>query len=439
MTTPQTTGSDAGGGGLFPVPKSLRLARPLRWEYTFLFVVGLVFWGGYWLHEGSALRVGYRMDFLGIYVGPRMLVSGVGSQLYDLPTQAAFSAAAVQPLKRGPMPFIYPAYVAVILKPLGLLKFTSALKIWFLVNLTAVFWSALRLARFFGCRRLDQLAVLVIFLAWWPLQLTLIQGQIGLMPTVGFTEALIALRARREWRAGCWFSLGLMKPQMILFPILWFLMRRCWRVLAAFTVVSLAVVGVSIVAVGFWIPNYIHFLAEYNRRGAELALYPIAMQNWRGLASWLFHADHGWGVRVVTLVLTFLSALGAWLVAQHRNSRLGQFSLTEEAQYAIAIILGLLSSPHLYMHDWVAALPAGFVLWSFARETYERDSIDRRASVLLWLIGFSPLVFFTKNFIRTAPTVPVFGAVFAGIAIWMLTSPGLNSRTAERTTEAASA
>jgi hypothetical protein len=424
------------GASLFPIPGSLRLARPLRWEFAFLFVIGIVFWGGYLLHEGDALRLGYKADFLGIYLGPRMLASGAGPQLYDLPAQTVFSAAVVRPYKRSIMPFVYPAYVAVIMRPLGLLEFRSALKVWFLVNLTAVFWSAIRLARFFGCTGFQLVAVLVIFLAWPPLQLTLIQGQMGLMPTVGFTEALIALCAGREWRAGCWLSLGLLKPQMILLPLLWFALRRSWRVLVPFAAIGAGAAGISFAAVGFWIPQYLHFLAEYNHRGAELALYPIAMQNWRGLAFWLFGNEGGWGSRVLVLLLTGLSVLAlVFLIycsgpesdSESRHSIVGQ-----EVPFMIVIVLGLLSSPHLYAHDWVAALPSGFVLWSFARKSY-LDGIGlngtgsnmasaQASAALLWLIGLAPLMFFIRQFLW-APIIPVYGFVLVCVALLAWSKP----------------
>ena len=135
-----------GLGALFPVPASLRLARTLRWQFAFLLVIGVVFWGAYLRHEGDALHFGYKTDFLGVYVGARMAATGAESQLYDLPAQAAVCAEAVAPLKRSIMPFVYPAYVVMILRPLGMLEFQSALKVWALINVAAVCWSAIRLA-----------------------------------------------------------------------------------------------------------------------------------------------------------------------------------------------------------------------------------------------------------------------------------------------------
>jgi hypothetical protein len=417
------------GVALFPVPASLRLARTLRWQYTILFVLGVAFWGAYLLHEGDALHAGYKMDFVGIYAGARMLATGAQSQLYDMPTQAAFSAAAVAPLKRSIMPFVYPAYVALILKPLGMLQFLSAMKVWFLLNVATVLWVAMRLARFFGCTMWQQVAVLTIFLAWPPLQLTLVQGQMGLMPTLAFTESLVALQARREWRAGCWLSLGLMKPQMILLPLLWFLLRRSWRVLGAFSAVMAVVVAISIAALGFWIPQYLHFLAEYNRRGAELALYPIAMQNWRGLSTWIFQSDDNLTARFVIIGLTALSALGVWFAARQSPEECDEFSARDGAGYAVAIVLGLLSSPHLYSHDWVAALPAGFLLWSFARGSFVRRATgDYSGAVLLWQIGLSPLVFFIRQFMWPKPIVPIYGILFVGVALRVIWTNGLDQK-----------
>ena len=411
---------------IFPSLGPFQLARFVRWECAALFVIGIMFWGDFSFHQTDIVHYAYKMDFLGIYVGPRAVATGLGPELYELPVQKAISAASIQPYARSVMPFVYPAYVAVVLRPLGSLPFRAAIKAWLLFNLAAVFWSGLRLSRLFASSLCDRLAILAVFFAWTPLQLTLVQGQMGMLPTLGFVEALIALRSMRPWRAGLWLSLGLMKPQLVVFPLFLFVIWRCWQGIAAFVAVSAAVLGISFAAIGIWITKYLNFLADYNRRGPELSLYPIAMQNWRGLASWLFGTDHGWAARTFILSLTALSAAALWFVTRDRPTSAFNklhLSLTYEAQYSVAIILGLLSSPHLYMHDWVAALPAGFVLWCFAREKFARTVSDRRARFLLWLIGLAPLVFFTKQFIATGPMVAIYGLILVSVAIMMLGFP----------------
>jgi len=408
---------------IFPSLGPFQLARFVRWEVAALFVIGVTFWGAFFVHQPDIVHYAYKMDFLGIYVGPRAVAAGLGSQIYELPVQKAISAEAIRPYERSVMPFVYPAYVAVALRPLGSLTFGTAVKVWLFINLAAIFWSGIRLSRLFGCTSFDRLAIIAACFAWTPLQLTLVQGQMGMWATVGFVEGLIALRSRQPWRAGLWLSLGLLKPQLVLFPVLLFVIWRCWRAVAAFLAVAVAVLGISFAAIGFWVTKYLNFLAEYNRRGPELSLYPIAMQNWRGFASWLFGTDYGPAVITFTLALTALSVAVLWLISRDgpvMASHEFQLSARHEAQYAVAIILGLLSSPHLYMHDWVAALPAGFILWCCARERFAKFSWDRRASVLLWLIGLAPLVFFTKQFIAKGPMVAIYGLILVSAAIAMV-------------------
>ena len=431
--TSQAQATSSRASAIFPSLGPFQLARFVRWEFAVLFVLGITFWGDFFLHQSDVVHYAYRMDFLGIYVGPRAVATGLGSQLYELPVQKAISAASIRPYERSVMPFVYPAYVAVVLKPLGMLTFGAAVHTWLWLNLAAVFWSAIRLSRLFARIPFDRLAIMVVFFAWTPLQLTLVQGQMGMWPTVGFVEALIALRSGKAWRAGLWLSLGLLKPQLVLFPVLLFVIWRCWRAVAAFLAVSLAVLGISFAAIGFWVTKYLNFLADYNRRGPELSLYPIAMQNWRGFAAWIFGTEYGPAVTTFAASLTVLSAIALWLISRRRpvDSQGLPSSSAGEAQFAVAIILGLLSSPHLYMHDWVAALPAGFILWCLARERFANSPRDFPASLLLWLIGLAPLVFFTKQFIAKGPMVAIYGLITVSVAIAMLVSHNNPARSAE--------
>lgn len=415
--------SDFRGTSIFPTMGPFQLARWMRYQFAFLFVLGMVFWGAF-AHQTEFLRYAYKMDFLGIYVGPRAVASGYGVRLYDLGIQTALAAEAIQPYRRSVMPFVYPAYVAVLLEALGKLGFTEATKVWLLFNLGLVFWGALRLGRCFVSGASDQAAIFVVFLAWTPVQLTLAQGQLGMLVTVGLIETLIALRAGREWAAGAWLALGLMKPQMILFPLFLFLIWRCWRVLAGFSVILAGVLGLSLVKIGFWIPRYWNFLKEYNYRGAELSLYPIAMQNWRGLACWSFSADGGTKVNILMGILTVLSVLAVVYMVVVRSGRDNRERLapSAEAIFGITIILGLLSSPHLYMHDWAAALPGGFILWAQARQEYAQSANRWVSALLLWLLGLAPAVFFAKQFVVKEPLIPLFGAILVLAAILSLVS-----------------
>jgi hypothetical protein len=421
-------------GSTAPLPR--HLSRWLAWEQALLLALTMCFWGAFLVRQTSVVGFGYSRDFLGVYAGARAVATGRGPQLYDVQVQRALMDTAILPYRRGKlMPFIYPAYVALLFRPLGGLPFGPALLTWLLINLATAAWTATRLSYLFARSLPERLAILVTFFAWVPLQLTLFHGQLGILPTLGIIEALVAVRSGRDWRAGWWLSLGLLKPQLILFPLLVFIIWRRWQTVLAFSIAVAGILGISIAAIGFWVAKYARFLAECARRGPELSVYPGGMQNWRGLVYSLLKTDDGLASRSALLALSFISILMVFLICyQPRSSPSSdqEFRLSAvphgEARYATAVLLGLLSSPHLYMHDWVVALPAGFVLWCFAREPHSKACSKKfYAAALLWLLGLAPMVFFAAQFIRwpepqPIQLVPVYVAVLVAVAVVILGS-----------------
>lgn len=404
-----------------PLPASLTLW--LRWEHAFLLVAGIWFWGAFFVHQSSVVGFGFRTDFLGIYVGARAVATGHGYQLYNTQFQKTLSDIAITPYHRGRvMAFIYPAYVAVLFRPLGTLSFGRALETWGLINVVAAVWTAIRLSIVFASTSRTRLALIVIFFCWIPLQLTLIQGQLGIFPTLAILEAITALRSGRDWRAGGWLSVGLLKPQLVLFPLVVLGIWRCWRSLLAFAIAAAGLLVISIGTLGNWIPTYASFLVEYNRRGAELSLDPRAMQNWRGLACWLFQTTDGPAVRWSVLVLGLVSIVVVSVLCSKRGyGDQGLAPASREGLYAVAVVLGVLSSPHLYIHDWVAAFPAGLILWLIACEQLGEGGVkSQHSTTLLWLLALSPVCFFVAEFIWVRPLTPIYMALLVAVAVLVL-------------------
>ena len=415
-----------------------------RWFFgsqALLLALAAWFWGAYLLRQTSVVGFGYARDFLGIYVGARAVAMGSGGKLYDLQVQRTLMAAAISPYHRGTlMPFIYPAYVAQVLQPLGYLPFRTAFLIWVALNLAIAVWLATRLARWFAPSLPQRIAVFVTFFAWMPLQLTLFHGQLGILPTLAIVQALLALRSGHEWRAGWWLSAGLMKPQLILFPVLVFVIWRRWRTVLAFVIALMGLLGISIAGIGVWFTAYLRFLGEYNRGGAALSLYPEAMQNWRGLVWSLCKTENGAASWAVLLALTVISMLLVVVVCYPRSASHFQPcslpGLAGDVRYAIAILFGILSSPHLYMHDWVVAMPAGLVLWCFAsQELSSAQSVKKLLNrALLWLLAAAPVIFFAIQLVGQfvawpIQPVPLYMGTLAAVAVASV-GPGFGGSTA---------
>jgi hypothetical protein len=396
---------------------SLRFKRWFFLSQALLLALAAWFWGAYLLRQTSVVGFGYTRDFLGIYVGARAVAIGSGSKLYDLQVQRSLMDAAISPYHRGKlMPFIYPAYVAQVLHPLGYLSFRTALLIWVALNFAIAVWLATRLSQLFARSLLQGPAIFVTCFAWMPLQLTLFHGQLGIFPTLAIFQAVLALRSGHEWRAGWWLSAGLLKPQLILFPLLVFIIWRRWRTVLAFVIAVMGLLGISMATTGLWFAEYSRFLAVYNRGGAALSLYPEAMQNWRGLVWSLFKTENGAACWAVLLALTVISILVVVVVCYPRSSTdLSDLQsgrppgLVWAARYAVAILFGILSSPHLYMHDWVVAMPAGFVLWCFAGQKLSSAEGAKKLlnRALLWLLALAPAIFFATQLIGQSVAWPI--------------------------------
>ena len=379
------------------------LPRWLPWTHAALLALTIWFWWSF-LHGASLHGYIYKRDFASVYVGARAVSEGLGSQLYDLETQRKIMDAAILPYQRkNLLPYIYPAYVAVLFSPLGAITLDKAFLIWTGINVVVMAWIARRVTQYVRGSPRERLGILVAFFAWVPLQLTLSHGQLGLPCALAITETIFSLQARRPWQAGWWLALALLKPQILLLPLLALLIWRCWRTLTAFVAAVVVVAGVSFAKVGFWIAGYLRFIVEFNGRGAEVSLYPRVMQNWRGLITCLFGDDRSIAAQSLLVALSAASLIAVVVVCYRRGDgpRFDpRLPSRWQARFAVAVSLGILSSPYLYPHDWVVAVPALIALFCLARElSSEPENRSRRAAVvLLWLIALAPFVVFAAQF-----------------------------------------
>jgi glycosyl transferase family 87 len=373
----------------------------LVWSYVGLLILTMSFWLRFLMREPNVLAYAWNRDFSSVYVGARAVASGRGYQLYDLGVQRALMDNATAPYhRRNLLPFIYPAYVAVLLEPLGKLPLSTAFVLWTAINFLATAWTAKQLIGY-GCISSWQRTVLLVaFLLWTPLQLTLIEGQFGLVCTLGLSQALISLQAGKPARAGCWLALGLLKPHLLVFPLVALCLWQCWRTLGTFLIGSTIAFGISFAKLGFWIPRYLRFIANFNSMGPEVSLYPVAMQNWRGLVFLLLGNDSSLAASALLIALSIASlVLLVWVCRRGADTETspGSSSLhlprDWQARFGSAIVMGILVSPYLYLHDWVLAAPAFIALFHFASGLRARSG-----KVLVWLIGLSPFVCFAAQF-----------------------------------------
>jgi len=358
------------------------------------------------------------LDFRQSYSAAYMLRTGHGSELYDYDAQKRYQNVLVSQ-QNIPLPFVEPAYEAVLLEPLSRLSFRAAyfvflamnvallcicyslLKPW-LANLHAVYWWL----------------PYVMFVGFLPIAVALIQGQDAILLTTGFVVAFVLLVEGRQYLAGIALGLTIFKFQIVLPAAVLFLVWRRFRFVAG------CVTSASIsLGIGFWragIPQtkaYFSLLLSLAGLKPPLAgfdSYPIFWNGMSCVHGIVFsfgqgHASHR-ALTIVSLALSFLVlACTAFRGLTIRSSA---------TQLLLACLCSVLVGHHVNIYDLsILLLPTFVVLNAFLPKEQSGRRVDRviaLAAALMFSVslGFS---FFPSHF-SSAAFVELFFLVAIALA-----------------------
>jgi hypothetical protein len=383
--------------GSDPAPTLAPPCRVAAWpRLAALFVYGTLLAGavGLWLvyvatHSGLA-EYAARCDFIALYIGARAVVIGQGTHLYDLAVQQRIAAEALAPYTTNfLLPFIYPGFAALIFAPLGALDYPTAFLVWEVLNLALAGWSLWRLIQIARPASADRLPPWLAAAGFVPLLITLALGQFSILSLVALTGAFAALRARKEGQAGLWLLLSLIKPQLVLLPLLVLLLGRRWRALAVYAAGMAVLVGGSILVLGNWIPDELGF---WERIGPAVGTGVMDvmpwMHNWRGLVWGLLDSTTSPLALGLTGGLTVVSLAVLVGFCWPRGAAAPQpFSAN---QWALAILVSLLAIPHLHHYDLTIALVPALVLWRTSSQV-PPEARPRSVQVLRGLLIGGPV------------------------------------------------
>lgn len=269
------------------------------------------------------------------------------SHLYDLDAQRTVQlqvtggAQLVTPGIRGILPFLAPAYVALIAVPFEVLGTELGGRLWVLFGL-----ACLALGLWLAARPPPIGAVLPGF-AGIPTALLLLNAQIDGFVALGLGAA-IALWSR-PFLAGLALGLTLTKPQLVLPAGLALILARRWRVLAGWAVAGIALWASFAIFDPSWV---MHFLQP-----ASSTVQPIAREV--DLAHLAVFAPQGAQTYVLAAISLLTGLVVIWLAWRRRD----------DFRVAVAILIagGVLASPH--------ALPADLVLVSLALVVWGRADV----------------------------------------------------------------
>jgi len=337
--------------------------------------------------------LGGRADFRQLYTAGYMVRSGHAQQLYNFDAQLHFQRLAVGP-GDVPLPFIRPAFEALLFAPFSFLNYRTAYFTFLLINigLLTICFRLLR-ARLENLAQVHPWLPVGIFLGFLPLAAALMQGQDSILLLVLMTLALTLLDRGRDFEAGTLSGLGVFKLQIALPLGLLFLVWRRWRFSAGFVVAVASMMLLSIWVAGpVQAQAYARSLLSMGTWSGSLEnqfRYPVPiaqMANLHGLVFGLAHTRmSGFFVQIATISASALVFVASAVLARDRY---------RSDELLIAISVSTVVSYYLLIHDLsVLFLPVAITLSRNLPAEATGDKKVRRLARAAALMFAAPICF----------------------------------------------
>lgn len=320
-----------------------------------------IFWTIYWF---SFVRGNLRgPDFFNFYAAAKLYVYNGPGAVYDIAMQkqVELQVTGQDPSRFIVLPYFHPPYYTLLIAPLGWLDYRTAYYVMAAVNvllMVGMIWALARSSLQIHGR--GWFVAIAMIAGFFPLFVTILQGQSDLVVLVPLAAAYTAWARGRPGLAGAFSALALAKPQLLLLIPILFLARRSWRALGAFAGVLAALGVISVAGFGFGpVLTYLGSVGTWAITGhlpntGQLVYTDPAVYSLRNILEIL----PGGGQAVALVILLLLLALVA-LSLSWRPDR-------PRLDFALAIAASLVLSPHQNIHDLALLVIPGFALADLA-------------------------------------------------------------------------
>jgi hypothetical protein len=348
----------------------------------------LAAWEGYSLNHRPE-TTGCGGDFSQFYTAGTIVARGESVRLYDQDYFKHFQAW----MREDPLRSLYPPTMGLVMAPLALLSYTTALAAWWAIQLAClaacgvIFYRTMPLARHW------KINVLVALTALLPVWIAIGIGHLAPMLLLVLTVGLTLHRQHRRLLGGAVLALLALKPQLVVGLAVWMLLRRDWRTLVGLAVggaVQFVIVAAAL-GPGIWL-NYLHELPRIAAMTREYTYSPLFEQSFAGIACNLCDAAGLASVKILAMrvayaITTAIAAVSLCRVIAARRP----FGATQSQrsnntkknyEYACGVLFMMIFPPYLLVYDQSLLAFALVMLWS---------SPGWRWGVLLLAVSSPPL------------------------------------------------
>jgi GT2 family glycosyltransferase len=339
-------------------------ARLVRLGYAAAAGAGVgsfLFWTVYWF---SFVRGNLRgPDFFNFYAAAKLFVTHGGAAVYDIAMQrqVELQITGQDPRFFIVLPYFHPPYYTLLIAPLAYLDYRDAYYVMAAVNvLLAAALIVILVRNSLSVHGRGWLVAAAMIAGFFPLFVTVLQGQSDLVVLVPLAGAYAAWARGRYGMAGALSALALAKPQLLLLIPVLFIARRAWRALAAFAGVLGGLGVISVIGFGLDpVIGYLRSVGAWAITGRlpntdQFVYTDPAVYSLRNV----LEAVPGGGKLVAFVILVLLLALVALSLSWRPDK--------PRLDFALAVAASLVLSPHQNVHDLALLVIPGFALADLA-------------------------------------------------------------------------
>lgn len=289
-------------------------------------------------------------------------------------------------------PNLNPPFQTLLLAPLGLMNYKRAFLCYSILSMLSGLVAVIMITNAIPCTKNDMAALLIymiIFLCYYPTWINIISGQFALILLVLITSAWIAARKGRNAVCGILLGLAMSLKLFVGLFLLFFLVRRRWRLLLWFisTFLLLSLLPLWIMGIETY-KNYFAVLSEITWYAASWNA------SFLGFYTRIFGGSENvplFNLPELAFALTRISSLifALWLVwlawPRPQESSRDHFDLG----FSLTITGMLLVSPLGWMYYFTVLIIPAAVAWRISGKLDSR--IRYQAIIILaWLLSTVP-------------------------------------------------